>query len=310
MSDLDDALAPSQIVFHFVVKSDGQDQAEAPHTVLSHRPGIYYEPVKVTLTSTPGATIHWTTDGSTPAEGQAGTTSSSIPTAPLSPSGTVDMTESTTLKYFATMGETQEPSQQATFIVSPMTKTLYVRRSVTGSSHDGSAANPYVSLQQAIDAAADGTRIVVEPGIYAGNTDVKGKRVHLLAEQGAGETIIDCKGEEGVRGFILRSGETAGTVIEGFTILNGNVDEGGAIYVRDSSPTLLDCVFKGCKAEKGGALYITGACTSEIRRCHLLNNEATQQGGGLWYGRTTTPRVRSCQIQGNRARSGAGVFGE
>ncbi len=79
----------------------------------------------------------------------------------------------------------------------------------------------------------------------------------------------------------IASGEGPGSVLDGFTIRDGNGTTGGGIYVADSDPTLLNCVVRDNQADYGGgAAFVRSAPT--VWDCTFSNNVATQDGGGLY----------------------------
>ena len=119
---------------------------------------------------------------------------------------------------------------------------------------NGTAADPFCTIQMGIDAASDGDTVLVQPGTYTGegNRDISlfGKSITVGSSAGPDTTTIDIQGSPTSihRGFYLTHGETSDSMIEGFTIINGYLqgDTGGsgpngggggaAIYIRDSSP--------------------------------------------------------------------------
>ena len=94
------------------------------------------------------------------------------------------------------------------------------------------------NIQAAVNAAADGDEIRVEPGTYTFEeigqvVDMDGKAVRLISTAGAASTFIDGQGQR--RGIICFTDEGPDTVINGFTIRNGNCvehdyDGNGIIY--------------------------------------------------------------------------------
>jgi len=109
---------------------------------------------------------------------------------------------------------------------------------------DGSTMHPFDSIQEAINAVADGNNVVVLEGTYTGtgnhDLDLLGKAVGLYGLSGPQGCIIDCQ-QQG-RGFHFHSGETEDTLVDGFTIRNGLADKGGGIYFDNSSPTIRNCI--------------------------------------------------------------------
>lgn len=165
--------------------------------------------------------------------------------------------------------------------------TLYV---------DGSGKTGFSNIQAAVDTAAEGDVIIVQPGTYTGrgNRDIELQRKTLRLQSADPEdpavveaTIIDCGGttSDPHRAFYMQ--DFAGE-IAGLTITNGLAAAGGAIYCRNSALTLRQCrivnnatlagVERGqSDGGAGGGIYCT-ASTLEIVGCTIAEN-ATGSGG-------------------------------
>lgn len=152
----------------------------------------------------------------------------------------------------------------------------------------------YATLQEAVDAAADGDTVLVSPGTYAGAVDLTGKAIALVSEHYlTGEdrdrdgTIIDGDGGS----FALRVGAAAGDsepgppLIWGFTIRNA--DDG----ITATAPfDLIHCrvtgTSDGIDYEAGGgtvrfclfdhnrddAIDLDGSTAAVIEHCDLVDN--------------------------------------
>lgn len=158
--------------------------------------------------------------------------------------------------------------------------------------------------------------MLVAPGTYTGagnrGIDFGGVDLVLLSEGGAESTVIDCEGEN--RGFKFHSGETAASLVSGFTIRNGwappegqspYLENGGGIYCLGSSPTLTNCSITGNSADNyGGGIYCDQSSSSMLTNCTIVGNTA-ESGGGLdcSYGE---PMLTNCTIAENTAESGGG----
>src|SRR5262245_6192114 len=94
----------------------------------------------------------------------------------------------------------------------------------------------YPTIQAAIDIAIDGDLVLVGPGTYPEHLDFKGKAIVVQSTDGASATTIAgdyLKTEPPLVAFT--SGEGPSSILEGFTITNG---DGRGILCDDSSPII------------------------------------------------------------------------
>ncbi len=157
------------------------------------------------------------------------------------------------------------------------------------------------TIQAAVDFAQSGDTVLVADGVWTGvgNRDIAlhGVDIVVRSANGAANCIIDCQGTVANphRAFLIESGETRATVIQGFTIRRGATtagaiaDEfnGGAIRIISSSPTIRGCVFEdnacGCW---GGAVYAGHGGSPLVTECVFSDNFSNDDGGGAfsWNG--------------------------
>ncbi|MHC4500320.1 MAG: outer membrane protein assembly factor BamB family protein, partial [Planctomycetota bacterium] len=170
----------------------------------------------------------------------------------------------------------------------------------------------YQTIQAAIDAAFDGDKVLVGPGIYTGignrDIDFLGKAITVQSLDPAdactvAATIIDCEGAG--RGFYFHNYEQANSILDGLTITNGYADYGGAIFCPEGAPTIRNCIITGNTALEGGGIHCYWDGRPTITNCTISFNTALQYGGGLagCYG-----PVNSCLISDNRAYMGGGAW--
>ena len=100
------------------------------------------------------------------------------------------------------------------------------------------------TIQLGIVTASDGDTVMVAAGTYtgSGNKDIDfyGKSIYLVSETGYENTIIDC--EHDGRGFYFHLTEDSTSILDGFTITNGNMGtgNGGGIYIEYASPKIMN----------------------------------------------------------------------
>ncbi len=101
-------------------------------------------------------------------------------------------------------------------------------------------------------------------------------------------------------------------VLDGFTISGGNANRadaessGGGILIRNSSPRVANCSFRGnAAAAFGGALSADSAVT--LSEC-LFHNNTALSGGAIACAGTGTAYVSNCRLLGNSAQDGGAVI--
>jgi hypothetical protein len=149
----------------------------------------------------------------------------------------------------------------------------------------GTAGDPYTSVQYALEQAStvDGDTLLVMPGTYDEVIDFVGKAVTVRSNDGPLTTILRGNPVANPPASVVTfaSGEGPGSVLDGFTVRDGNGTTGGGIYVADSDPTLLNCIVRDNQAnDGGGAAFVRAEPT--ILDCTFSNNVAAQNGGGLY----------------------------
>lgn len=156
------------------------------------------------------------------------------------------------------------------------------------------------TIQAGIDVALERDTVLVAPGTYVERIDFSGKGITVKSSHGANRTFIDGNQEGVVVKFV--SGETAWSVIDGFTITNGrSVAKGGGIYCDGSSPAIVNNIIYKNESERGGGI----ACHSSnpvIENNHIIENEVDNDsfGGGIFC-KLSSPLIKNNTIEWNRA---------
>ncbi len=163
---------------------------------------------------------------------------------------------------------------------------------------DGTGDAP--TVQAGIDSSEDGDVVLVGPGTYYENINLRGKAIHLLGEKGPEVTVLDGSREDSTV-VNCESGETNDTIIEGFTITGGRgwtplgdttTKAGGGISCYHSTPIIRNNVIRDNQAlndprggnSRGGAINIgsRGASQPMIVEGNIIEgNYCSRNSGGI-----------------------------
>lgn len=202
---------------------------------------------------------------------------------------------------------------------------LYVDDDNIAGPWDGSLANPYQLVQDAVNAAQIGDTVLVLPGIYYENIDFMGKDITvrsdldgdpLTADISSVAVVLD--GNQTGSVVTFASTEGPGSVLEGFTIKNGSgtlvgLDtHGGGIYCSGSSPTIRYNVITENEDTvdltlRGGGICCISASPS-ITENTISYNVAVFDGGGICCYTASSPTIQDNVIAWNQVDDdGAGI---
>ncbi|MBN2008352.1 T9SS type A sorting domain-containing protein [candidate division KSB1 bacterium] len=167
----------------------------------------------------------------------------------------------------------------------------YVSPSGDDTNGDGSKTAPYGTIQTAINMAADGDMILVEPGVYVENLDFNGKNLIVSSLYGPKYTIIDGSNTNAANErssvVIFDKGETENAVLNGFTLINGK----GTLFSN---------------MRWGGGVFCNNSSSPTLKNLVITNNSVTHWGGGIACIRGSSPVMSNLTIANN---TGAGCGG-
>ena len=164
----------------------------------------------------------------------------------------------------------------------------------------------FTTIQEAVDAAGEGCKIVVSPGTYFENIELTGKNVVLASKETDGNpdpenTIIDGGGIDSVITF--NGDELTTCALIGFTIQNGIADSGGGINGKGALAAILNNnIFGNIARTSGGGIF---NCNGLIENNTIHYNASSNYGGGLSF---IGGNVRYNTIYWNTAFDGAGIY--
>jgi len=221
--------------------------------------------------------------------------------------------QSQTVYYFALKTtDERENTSGLSNVAEIQTGTTHVWRILP----DGTGDAP--TVQAGIDSAGNGDLVLVEPGAYYENINLRGKEIHLKGDAGPEVTILDgTYGDSSV--VVCDSGETNRTIIEGLTITHGkgSIQAGGrlgaGILCLEAAPVIRGNIVRDNRAASqpgasgfswgGGILAYSSTEVVIIEDNVIENNFTTGNGGGLVPGACI---IRRNVIRGNSTSEGDG----
>jgi len=165
------------------------------------------------------------------------------------------------------------------------------------------------TIQDAIEAAQDGSHVCVAPGTYTELLTFSGATEDLVV-MGAGphQTIIDAADQETAVLFAPRRGNRlTHTTLQGLTVQNGHATpaterKGGGIYVGDGHEVALhDMVIASSQATDGGGMAVAWGGDASLTDTVLRDNVAVRDGGGLLYEGGGSLRMTRVEVVDNEA---------
>ena len=113
-------------------------------------------------------------------------------------------------------------------------------------------------------------------------------------------------------------GVTGSTVLDGFTIRDGNARGGffvstglgGGLYNESANPRVSHCTFLRNDAFKGGGIGNAGPEASPVITDCTFRDNGARSGGGMASSGSNAPQVSACTFTQNRAGNGGAVYGE
>jgi hypothetical protein len=179
----------------------------------------------------------------------------------------------------------------------------------------------FTRIQSAINApyVLSGDTIRVRPGVYLETIYLGSKDLSVVSEAGPFLTIIDAQRMGSVVSLLNRS---PATLIEGFTLRNGQDQTGGGVFIYGGGPIVRRNVIAGNSAVGsylgygyGGGVEVVESAPV-IRQNVIYGNTALDGGGGIdvYYSGPSTPGtccplIAGNTVVGNHVTSATGIGG-
>jgi len=126
-----------------------------------------------------------------------------------------------------------------------------------------SRADAFATIQAAVDVALDGDTVMVWPGTYREDVDLKGNAITLQSADDAAVLTASS-----AYAFSFYSGEGSNCVLRNFVITGCNARDGAAIYIENAAPVLTNLTITDNRL----GISAWGGGNPDIVNCILWNN--------------------------------------
>ncbi|MFH2093325.1 MAG: right-handed parallel beta-helix repeat-containing protein [Pseudomonadota bacterium] len=179
---------------------------------------------------------------------------------------------------------------------------------ISGGYNDGHlwGVTAFSTISEAIESVlAKNVRVL--PGTYQEMVTMQ-NGISIIGS-GPDQTFIDGNGKN--RG-VTASQVDMSARLEGITLQNCESEQGGGMFILNSSPTIVNCRFINNHSKtKGGAIYVGYDCAPWIINCLFQKNSTKEDGGAIYCSKSSHPNIYNSVFYNNSAggsRYGGGIY--
>lgn len=183
---------------------------------------------------------------------------------------------------------------------------IYVDVANQSGRENGTMRYPYNTISEGITAAVSADIVQVAAGTYYEFINLA-PGVIVRSASGAQSTIINASNISGVV-YATANTITRSTVLEGFTIRDGQTVRGGGIYCSNgASPTISNnIIIANAATHSGGGIFCDLNCAPVITNNQINDNQSPYGGGiGAYH---ASPVIINNGMTNNSGSSGGGIY--
>jgi len=185
----------------------------------------------------------------------------------------------------------------------PKASTLHVSTSGSDESGDGSANNPYLTIQKGIDEASSMDTVLVMNGIWQGGVTIDNKQITLM-----GESMDDTKLNIAITVPNISISNNSDTVrVENLKIKRGNAELGGsALHVSNSLVVVKNLDLSNNMGLNGGAILLDQS-EMFLKDSRIYLNSCDSLGGAI-YVKNSKLELSRTDLSNNSSDKGGAVY--
>ena len=181
---------------------------------------------------------------------------------------------------------------------------IYVSATGSDEEGDGSAENPFETIQKGVDIAIDMDTVYVSNGIYEGGIVISNKVISLI-----GESREETKINQPISSpqISIIECEAGTTKVENFIIKRGSSNNGGGIFSSESNIEVENVDFSNNSSSNNGAAINSIESTVKVQNSTFNLNTCDLLGGAIFVDPLTTCEIYNSSFTNNGAWHGGAI---
>ena len=181
---------------------------------------------------------------------------------------------------------------------------IYVSATGSDEEGDGSAENPFETIQKGVDIAIDMDTVYVSNGIYEGGIVISNKVISLIGESREETKINQPISSPQISIIECEAGTTR---VENFIIKHGSSNNGGGIFSSESNIEVENIDFSNNSSSNNGAAINSIESTVKVQNSTFSLNTCNSLGGAIYVDPLTTCEIYNSSFTNNGAWNGGAI---
>ena len=181
---------------------------------------------------------------------------------------------------------------------------IYVSATGSDDGGDGSAENPFETIQKGVDIAIDMDTVYVSNGIYEGGISISNKAISIIGESREETKINQPISSPQISIIECEAGTTR---VENFIIESGSSNNGGGIFSSESTIEVENVDFSNNFSSNNGAAINSIESTVKVQNSTFSLNTCNSLGGAIYVDPLSTCEIYNSSFDNNGALWGGAI---